>query len=123
LHPRVLLDPKTHFLDPKTHLLAAKPAPNGLAALLAAKPAPNGLAALLAAKPAPNGLAALLAAKPAPNGLLDPKAAPIGLGSLAALTGGIKTGAGVGPRKQRRYSNAGTPTARKNDTRKKRTWS
>jgi hypothetical protein len=33
----------------------------------------------------------LLAAKPAPDGLLDPRAAPIGLGSLAALTGGIAT--------------------------------
>jgi hypothetical protein len=59
----------------------------GLGPLLAAKPAPDGLAALLAAKPAPDGLAALLAAKPAPDGLLDPKAAPIGLGSLAALAG------------------------------------
>jgi hypothetical protein len=29
----------------------------------------------------------LLAAKPAPDGLLDPKAAPLGLGSLAALAG------------------------------------
>jgi hypothetical protein len=36
----------------------------------------------------------LLAAKPAPHGLLDPKAAPIGLGSLAALAGRIASGLG-----------------------------
>jgi hypothetical protein len=49
---------------------------------------------LLAAKPAPHGL---LDPKAAPIGLgslLDPKAAPIGLGSLAALTGGIANGLG-----------------------------